>query len=448
MVSTEGLPTGDEHEFATREEPGDAVPRPATIPVVRAKPPLAKRLNRNALTAAAVVVGLTALAVVTLVDPTKPSAASAGTGATSEAAPSPARPSFLDLPPKAPPQMATTDSAPSHVEPALVPPVTGMLDSAAAMSIRSNPATVTAATPQSIRWQAYQSALMSGLVIAGSREPQSPSAAAPITPEASPTNVGLPITANLVSGSPVPGFASTQPVVPPVPTVTPTAPDSGLTRSTTTAPTPVDRSSTAVAVAIEPAGTPYTLRAGTVIEGLLLTGVNSDLPGEVSGQVSRDVYDSETERILLIPHGTRVIGTYSNREASTGRLMVTWRRLILPDGRSFTLPGSAAKDETGATGLHDEVDHHYGRIYGQAALVSAIGAAAQLSQPQPSSVYEPLTARQVAAGAVGQEFSDVALEQARSGMDVRPTLLIRQGEPFNVFLSSDVVFDTPYSSPQ
>jgi type IV secretion system protein VirB10 len=196
---------------------------------------------------------------------------------------------------------------------------------------------------------------------------------------------------------------------------------------------------------LEAAGSPYTLRAGTLVPGMLLTEINSELPGEIVGQVSRNVYDSRTQRTLLVPKGSRLIGSYDNQVAAgEGRLLVAWTRLILPDGRSMTLPGLALKDRRGATGAKGEVDNHWRRVFGNALLLSALGAGVQLSQPQPASVLTAPSARQVAAGALGQELSHVALEILRRGMDVAPTITIPAGQPFNVFLNGDVVFDRPY----
>ena len=188
----------------------------------------------------------------------------------------------------------------------------------------------------------------------------------------------------------------------------------------------------------------FAVHAGTVIPGLLLTGINSDLPGEILGQTSRDVFDSRTESVLLVPKGSRLIGSYDNRSANTGRLIVAWTRLILPDGRSLALPHLAAADERGQVGLHDEVNHHYGRIYGAALLTSVISAGVQLSQPQQSALYAVPSSRQVAAGALGQNLGDVALEGAKRGLDTPPTITIRPGQPFNVFVADDIVFDGAY----
>jgi type IV secretion system protein VirB10 len=175
-----------------------------------------------------------------------------------------------------------------------------------------------------------------------------------------------------------------------------------------------------------------------------LTGINSDLPGEILGQTSRDVFDSRTEQTLLVPKGSHLIGSYDNRSVSTGRLIVAWTRLILPDGRSWSLPHLAATDETGEVGLHDQVNHHYARVYGAALLTSVISAGVQLSQPQQSALYAAPSSRQVAAGALGQNLGDVALESAKRGLDTPPTVTIRPGQPFDVFLAGDIVFDGPY----
>ena len=182
-----------------------------------------------------------------------------------------------------------------------------------------------------------------------------------------------------------------------------------------------------------------------MVPGVLLTGINSDLPGEIVGQVSRNVYDSRTQRILLVPKGAKLIGTYENQVAAgQGRLLVAWTRVILPDGRSLTLPGLPLKDPQGQSGAADRVDHHYRRVFGNALLLSAISAGAQLSQPRQTSILAAPSAGQVAAGAMGQELSNVALEILRRGMDVAPTITIRQGQPFLVFLNGDLVFDGPF----
>jgi type IV secretion system protein VirB10 len=110
----------------------------------------------------------------------------------------------------------------------------------------------------------------------------------------------------------------------------------------------------------------------------------------------------------------------------------------------MTLPGLALKDAEGQTGARGDVDNHTARVFGRALLLSAIGAGVQLSQPRQASILAAPGAGQVAAGAVGQELSSVALEILRRGMDQPPTITVPQGRTFNVFLNGDLIFDGPY----
>jgi hypothetical protein len=188
----------------------------------------------------------------------------------------------------------------------------------------------------------------------------------------------------------------------------------------------------------------YQIMAGTVLPVMLVTAMNSDMPGEILAQISRNIFDSQQHH-LLIPRGTKVIGRYDNQIAlGQSRVLIAWTRLIFPDGRSISLPGLPTKDLQGASGMHSEVDNHYGRLYGQAVLLSIIGAGAQLSQAQQSNVLVPSSAGQVAAGALGQELSRVSIESIRRSMDVRPTLQVKAGTPFYIFLERDLVLESPY----
>jgi type IV secretory pathway VirB10-like protein len=190
----------------------------------------------------------------------------------------------------------------------------------------------------------------------------------------------------------------------------------------------------------------YQIMAGTVLPAMLVTAMNSDIPGEIVAQVSRNIFDSQ-QRHLLIPRGARVIGRYDSQVAlGQSRVLIAWTRLIFPDGRSISLPGLPTKDLRGASGIRSQVDNHYARLYGQAVLLSIIGAGAQLSQPQQSSVFAPNSAGQVAAGALGQELSRISMETIRRNMDVRPTLEVKPGTPFYIFLERDLVFERPYAA--
>jgi type IV secretory pathway VirB10-like protein len=446
--------------------------RPRPEPVVdvapsplRPAPPLAKRLNRNALTVAAVIMGMTVLTAVVVLSPGRQEgSAPPDEGGTDASPPIPSRPAFLDEPARV--GSAGLDSAPAvelelHDFGSAPAMQSGMAGQMARSSGARDPqawagaadpyapyaaadATPAAVTP-SAREQAFQAALTSS-VLAGA--PQARSAAASQSDEGSfamaeqqllalgdsilrasvrPSGVGA--HAPQLGSASGAGDAGT----------------SGESRQRAFLDRAGDTGGSTVIARLEPAGSPYTLRAGTVIPGILVTGISSDLPGEIVGQVSRNVYDSRTQRALLIPKGARLIGTYDNQVAAgQGRLLVAWTRLILPDGRSMRLPGLALKDPAGQTGAKDKVDNHWRRVFGSALLLSAISAGVQLSQPQQASVLAPPSSGQVAAGALGQELSSVALEILRRGMDVAPTITIRAGHPFNVLLNGDLVFDGPY----
>jgi type IV secretory pathway VirB10-like protein len=199
---------------------------------------------------------------------------------------------------------------------------------------------------------------------------------------------------------------------------------------------------------LEPAPGPYAIQAGTMIPAVLLTEIDSDLPGDVLAQVAHDVYDSRAQQTLLIPKGSRLIGTYdSDISSDQRRLFVAWTRLIFPDGRSLALPNLETKDRSGAGGIADRVENHRRRTLGTAALLSLIGAGAQLAQPNGGygAFGTAPSVGQEAAGAAGQQLAQVTTEMVRKQMDVQPTIRIRQGMPFQVFLRGDLAFSAPYT---
>lgn len=455
---------------------GEEAPVSTPVPF-RPTPPLAKRLNRNALTVAAALAGVTVITVLVVTRPTR-SGTNDGPPSSGEAsAPVPARPAFLDQPPK-PTPVRDSDSArgeigtpqglhgakvrsgPANLTPSASGVPDGTLDVGAQLPVPPAVTESTSVLPEpgaissslrdgqavsvSPRYAAYQFALTSSVLV-GERDdrhphvPQSPAPDADLAAvQGGPTGVPRIVLPPQLTGS-----APRD--------VEPRGPTAGSTTGATSGdPSPVSTSTSLPApvpptvMRLDPAGSPYTIRAGTVIAGFLVTGINSDLPGEVLGQTSRDVFDSETQHTLLVPKGSRLIGTYDSRSVGTGRLIVGWTRLILPDGRSMTLPHLAGTDVEGQAGLHDQVDHHYGRVYGAALLTSALTAGVQLSQPQQSGLYAVPSTRQVAAGALGQTMGDVALESARRGLDIPPTVVIRPGQPFDVFLAGDLSFPSPY----
>jgi type IV secretion system protein TrbI len=219
----------------------------------------------------------------------------------------------------------------------------------------------------------------------------------------------------------------------------------------TTGPQPPGRGtvpSSARRLTVEASPGPHALSAGTMLPAVLVTEINSDLPGDILAQVSRDVYDSESQRRLLVPRGSRLLGRYDHQLAMTqNRLLVAWTRLVFPDGRSVPLPGLQAVDGRGAGGLRDQVDRHGRRAVGTAALLSLIGAGAQLAQPGGGyGLLAGPSAGQATAGAAGTQLAQVATQLLQRDLQAQPTIRIRQGMPFNVFLTTDLVFPAAYTA--
>ena len=189
---------------------------------------------------------------------------------------------------------------------------------------------------------------------------------------------------------------------------------------------------------------PYEVKAGTIIPALLLTGINSDLPGEIIAQVSQNVYDTVTGNYLLIPQGTRVIGIYDSKVAyGQSRVLIVWNRLIYPNGDSFDLQGQPGADLMGMAGLEDQVNNHYVKIFGSALAFSLFGALGQLSQPQQSQNAYPSNA-QIIYGAIGQNMTQAGIQLTEKNMNIQPTITIRPGANFNILLTRDMVLPGAY----
>ncbi len=427
---------------------------PESVPLKPA-PPLAKRLNRNALIVAAVLGGVTALTAVVLVRPSRERERPVFTGLTgSEELPVPSRPAFLDQPVRVPAASSDLGASPTygtrltpgHEDEVRLPwPAPDPAPPGSGPGPRPGP---------SGRGQAYRAALASPLILPSLAPVAAPSAHADTmastslaTEEQQLLSLGdsvLRAAARSGGGAGGGGGGGGGGAGGGAPSLASGADARHGAFLHAAQEIPGDRSATAGA-RLEGPRSPYTLRAGTLIPGVLLTGINSDLPGDVLAQVSRDVYDSEKQQSLLIPKGARLLGTYDHQiAAGEVRLLVAWTRLILPDGRSLGLPGLELVDRQGQTGATGQVDTHWRRVFGNALLLSAISAGVQLSQPRQASVLAPPSTGQVAAGALGQELSGVASEMVRRGLDVAPTITIPQGQSFNVFLKGDLVFDGPY----
>ncbi|HGM7346648.1 TPA: TrbI/VirB10 family protein [Stenotrophomonas maltophilia] len=187
---------------------------------------------------------------------------------------------------------------------------------------------------------------------------------------------------------------------------------------------------------------PYQVMAGTVIAGALVTGIKSDLPGDVIATVTEPVYDSATGKFLLIPQGSRILGRYNSRVShGQSRVQVVWNRVILPDTSSLTLDNLIGTDPAGYSGLEDDVDWHWDRIVAGAVLTTLQGVGAELASPENRQDGN----RIIIAGRDGAQDSinQVGQEITRRNMDIQPTLTIRPGLPVRVIVNRDLVL-RPY----
>jgi type IV secretory pathway VirB10-like protein len=124
---------------------------------------------------------------------------------------------------------------------------------------------------------------------------------------------------------------------------------------------------------------PYQIMAGTIIPAALVTGINSDLPGEIIATVTENVYDTVTGHYLLVPQGSRLLGQYDSQVTyGQRRILLVWTRLLMPDGSSIVLDRLPGVDGAGYSGVEDGVNWHWGRIFAGAALTTLLGVNAQL----------------------------------------------------------------------
>lgn len=192
---------------------------------------------------------------------------------------------------------------------------------------------------------------------------------------------------------------------------------------------------------IEKLKNPYTVLAGTIIPGVLINGMNSDLPGTILAQVSKDVYDTVTGEYLLIPKGTKIIGIYDTDTAfAQTRGAVIWQRLVLPNGDSMVLPNFAGSDKEGYAGFKDKKRSHYARVVWSSLLgAAAIGGLAAAADDNS----DKNTFRENAAQEMESNMSNVVNRIVDRNLNIAPTIIIRPGYKFNIIVDKDLIL-RPY----
>lgn len=190
---------------------------------------------------------------------------------------------------------------------------------------------------------------------------------------------------------------------------------------------------------LQTAPSPNLLQAGAVIPAALITGIRSDLPGQITAQVTEDVYDSPTGKILLIPQGARLIGQYDAQITfGQSRALLVWNRLILPNGNFMVLERQPGTDTEGYAGLEDQVDEHWGSLFEAAVLSTVLSVGAEAG----TSDSENNLAQAIRQGA-SQSFNQVGQQVVGRSLNVQPTITIRPGFPVRVLVTHDLVLE-PY----
>jgi type IV secretory pathway VirB10-like protein len=203
---------------------------------------------------------------------------------------------------------------------------------------------------------------------------------------------------------------------------------------------PIDKR-TASTERLEGPASKYVVQAGSVIPGALLTGIRSDLPGQVTAQVTENIYDSPTGRYLLVPQGSRPIGVYDSQVSSgQSRVLLVSMRIVFPNGHSIVLERQSGADPEGYAGLEDQVDYQWGRLFMAAALSTLLGVGSELgASSTDSDIVRAL--RRGGSDSLNQTGQQIV----RRNLNVQPTLTIRPGFPVRVIVNRDLVL-SPYRS--
>lgn len=189
----------------------------------------------------------------------------------------------------------------------------------------------------------------------------------------------------------------------------------------------------------------FELKRGSVIPAMLITGINSDLPGRITAQVSQNVFDTATGHRLLIPQGTKLFGRYDSRVSfGQSRVLVVWTDIIFPNGATLQIGGMAGTDAEGYGGFNDRVNNHYFKTFGSAILVALIGTGIDMAIPESSTLATQDTASDAARRNFAETFGRVAERTINRNLDIQPTLEIRPGYKFNVLVDQDIVFPGEY----
>ena len=186
---------------------------------------------------------------------------------------------------------------------------------------------------------------------------------------------------------------------------------------------------------------PLELKSGTLLPCVLISGLNSDLPGNMVAQISENVWDTVSGRYLLIPRGSKVIGTYDNQVAyGQSRVLVIWSRLVFPDGSTLVLDNLGGADQSGYSGFKGAVNRHWGSIISSALLVSLLGAGVEIAAPTSNGDRDKEDPRSILAENAATAVAEAMSQIIQREVNRQPTIKIKPGYRFMIFVQRDILF--------
>jgi type IV secretory pathway VirB10-like protein len=182
------------------------------------------------------------------------------------------------------------------------------------------------------------------------------------------------------------------------------------------------------------AGKTYLLFEGTIVETVLLNRLDGAFAGPIECLVTGDVYSLDRQHVL-VPAGSKVLGETRKVEAfGQARLAVVFHRLLMPDGYSTSLDQFKGLNQAGDTGLRDQVNNHYLRIFGASLAIGALGAVAEAGT---GGVLTQSGGDRLREG-FGQSTARSSEQILDRFLNLLPTVTIREGHRVKVYLSGDL----------
>ena len=182
---------------------------------------------------------------------------------------------------------------------------------------------------------------------------------------------------------------------------------------------------------------PYEIKVGSIIPAVLVTSINSDLPGGIIAQIRENVYDSTTGKHLLLPQGSKIYGIYdSNISYAQNRILIVWQRIVLPNGESIALENMPGVDLSGSAGLRDKTNYHSLQLLRGVVLSAVFGAGTAIVTYEKDGDNNYMSE---AGRGAGENIDTIGQKMADKDLNRQPTIEIRQGNKFNILVHKDMI---------